>query len=289
MKPAAFTYHRGRDVDGVTRLLRELGEDAKVLAGGQSLVPMMNFRLARPQHLVDIAGLRELVGIHNDPDGALRIGALTTHHAVETAPSTRVGRNHAVVREAMRWVGHLPIRTRGTVGGSLAHADATAEWCLLAILLDAQLTVRGPDGERAVPAADFFHGYFTTALDSDELLTEIVFPRPAPHSALTEFAERHGDFATVSAAVSLDLAEDGDTVRGARIVLGGVDALPVRCPEAEAVLSRDRPGTGGVLDECAEAAAEHIDPPSDDNGSAHYRRLLTRTLVRRACEEAMTR
>ncbi|MEK8143074.1 FAD binding domain-containing protein [Streptomyces sp. M10(2022)] len=189
----------------------------------------------------------------------------------------------------MRWVGHLPIRTRGTVGGSLAHADATAEWCVLALLLDARLTVHGPHGERTVNAADFFHGYYTTALEPDELLTGIVFPRPAPHAALTEFAQRHGDFATVSAAVTLDLADDGATVRGGRVVLGGVDALPVRVPEAEAVLAQDRPAGPALFRDSAAAAAEAVDPPSDANGSAYYRRILTRTLVRDACKEAMSR
>lgn len=289
MKPAAFTYHRARDIDGVTRLLDELGDDAKILAGGQSLVPMMNFRLARPQHLVDIAGLDSLKGINHQADGSLQIGALTTHHMVETASDAQLGEGYAVLRDAMRWVGHLPIRTRGTVGGSLAHADATAEWCQLALLLDARLTVHGPHGERVVEAADFFHGYYTTALEPDELLTGIVFPRPAPHAALTEFAERHGDFATVSAAVTLDLADDGATVRGGRVVLGGVDALPVRVPEAEAVLAQDRTAGPALFRDCADAAVEAVDPPSDANGSAHYRRILTRTLVQDACKEAMSR
>ena len=289
MKPAAFTYHRARDIDGATRLLDELGDDAKILAGGQSLVPMINFRLARPQHLVDIATLSSLKGINHQADGSLLIGALTTHHMVETASDIQLGRDYAVLRDAMRWVGHLPIRTRGTVGGSLAHADATAEWCQLALLLDARLTVRGPYCERTIEAADFFHGYYTTALEPDELLTGIVFPRPAPHAALAEFAERHGDFATVSAAVTLDVADDGTTVRGGQVVLGGVATLPVRVPEAEAVLAQDRPAEPALFRDCADAAAEAVDPPSDANGSAHYRRILTRTLVRDAGKEAMSR
>ncbi|MEV0264771.1 xanthine dehydrogenase family protein subunit M [Streptomyces sp. NPDC050617] len=287
MKPAAFTYHRARDVDGATRLLAELGDEAKLIAGGQSLVAMMNFRLARPRHLIDIGGIDGLGHLRTDPDGALRIGALTTHHAVHTAPRERLGPGHAVIRDAMRWIGHLPIRTRGTVGGSLAHADATAEWCLLATLLDAELTARGPDGERRIAAQDFFHGYYTTALEPHEMLTEITFPRPAPHAALTEFAERQGDFATVSAAVALDVADDG-ALRGGRVALGGVDALPVRVPEAEEALSGGPPGPEAFA-RCAEAAAAAIDPPDDANGSAHYRKALTRTLVARACEEAMAR
>ncbi|MFE6157711.1 FAD binding domain-containing protein [Streptomyces sp. NPDC056486] len=282
MKPAPFAYHRARDLDGATRLLAELGDDAKVVAGGQSLVAMMNFRLARPRHLVDIAALRELDGVHTDAAGGLRIGALTTHHTVERDPAGRLGADFGVLRDAMPWIGHLPIRTRGTVGGSIAHADATAEWCLLALALDAEFVVRGPRGERRIAAGEFFLGYYTTAIDFDEILVEIVFPRPAPHAALTEFAERQGDFALVSAVVDLDVA--GGAVRGGRVALGGVAAAVVRVPEAEAVLA-----DGGSFAECAAAAADAVDPPADASGSTHYRKQLVRTLVLRACEEAKTR
>ncbi|MFI7099378.1 FAD binding domain-containing protein [Streptomyces sp. NPDC050161] len=282
MKPAPFRYHRARDTEGAVRLLAELGDDAKVIAGGQSLVAMMNFRLARPRHLVDIGGLRALDHLGTDATGALRIGALTTHHTVETAPARTLGPGYEVLRAAMGWIGHLPIRTRGTVGGSIAHADATAEWCLLAVALDAAFHAHGPRGTRRIPAAEFFFGSYTNALDPDELLTEIVFPRPAPHAALTEFAERKGDFAIVSAVVDLDLA--GEEVRGGRVALGGVAPTPVRVPDAEQVLA-----AGGSFADCAEAAAAAADPPDDANGSADFRRHLIGTLVRRACEEARDR
>ncbi|MFE5021764.1 FAD binding domain-containing protein [Streptomyces sp. NPDC056656] len=282
MKPAPFGYHRARDVDGATRLLAELGDDAKVIAGGQSLVAMMNFRLARPRHLVDIAGLRELDRMRRDAKGALHIGALTTHHTVETDPAGRLGADFAVLRDAMRWIGHLPIRTRGTVGGSIAHADATAEWCLLSLALEAEFVVRGPRGERRIAADDFFLGYYTSVLEPDEILIEIVFPRPAPHAALAEFAERQGDFALVAVAVNLDVA-DG-TVLGGRVALGGVAAAVTRVPQAEAVLSG-----GGSFAECAAAAADAVEPPADASGSTYYRKQLVRTLVERACQEAMGR
>ena len=282
MKPAPFQYHRARDVDGAARLLAELGDDAKVVAGGQSLVAMMNYRLARPQHLVDIGGLRELDRMHRDADGGLRIGALTTHHTVETDPAGVLGAGFAVLKRAMPWIGHLPIRTRGTIGGSVAHGDATAEWCLLAVALGARCVARGPRGMRTIPAGDFFLGYYTTALDPDEMLVEIVFPRPAPHAALTEFAERRGDFALVATAVDLDV--EGGEVRSGRVALGGVAAAAVRVPEAEAVLVG-----GGSFEACASAAAEAVDPPADASGSTHYRKELVRTLVRRACEEALSR
>ncbi|MEU5300006.1 FAD binding domain-containing protein [Streptomyces noursei] len=279
MKPAPFRYHRARDVHGTTQLLAELGEDAKVIAGGQSLVAMMNFRLARPSHLVDIGALRALDHLGAGPDGALHIGALTTHHTVETAPDEVLGTGFAVLRRAMGWIGHLPIRTRGTVGGSVAHADATAEWCLLAVVLGARLRVAGPGGQRRVPAEEFFVGPYTSVLEPDELLTEIVFPRPAPHAALTEFAERKGDFALVSAVVDLDI--DGGRVRGGRVGLGGVAPVPVRVPAAEAVLAG-----GGSFAECAAVAAAAVDPPDDAGGSTAYRRQLVRALVERACAEA---
>ncbi|MCU1666910.1 MAG: molybdopterin dehydrogenase [Pseudonocardia sp.] len=271
MKPAAFTYHRARSVAAAVGLLNDLGDDAKIIAGGQSLVAMMNFRLARPEHLIDIGRVPGLDHIRRD-GAALRIGALVTHHAVETAD---LGTDFAVVSDAMRWIGHLPIRTRGTVGGSLAHADATAEWCLLAVLLDAEIVAEGSGGRRTIPAGEFFQGVFTTALEPDELIVEVVFPRPAPRAALTEYAERRGDFATVAAAVDLDAP---------RVVLGGVATVPLRVPSAEAVLMTDGPRIPA-----GEAAAAAIDPRDEPGVSAHYRRALTRTLVERACEEAAAR
>jgi carbon-monoxide dehydrogenase medium subunit len=288
MKPAAFTYHRARDVPGAIGLLAELGDDAKIIAGGQSLVAMMNFRLARPAHLVDIGRIDGLDQLRGDGK-TLRIGALTTHHAVEVASDASLGSGFALLRDAMAWVGHLPIRTRGTVGGSLAHGDATAEWCLLAVLLDAEIVARSPRGTRTIAARDFFHGFYTTALASDEMIVEVVFPSPAPHSSLVEFAERRGDFAIVSAAVDLDL--DGDpaapTVLGGRVALGGVAPAPVRVPEAEAVLAEGGPAGPDLFRRCAAAAAAASDPPDSADAGAGYRRALIRTLVEDACAKAV--
>lgn len=276
MKPAQFDYHRARDVSGAVRLLSELGEDAKIIAGGQSLVAMMNFRLARPGHLVDVGGLNTLQYIRRESDG-LHIGALTTHHDVERGD---VGTDFGVLREAMRWVGHYPIRTRGTVGGSIAHADATAEWCLLAILLDARIVVESVRGRRTVEADSFFFGYYSTDLAFDEMIVEIVFPNPAPHAAVTEYAERQGDFAIVGAAVSLDL--DGVAVVGGRVALAGVGATPVRSPAGEAVLA-----AGGTFADCADAAAEALELEDEGMVTAEYRRTLVRTLVAEACSDAL--
>lgn len=276
MKPAQFDYHRAHDVSGAVRLLSELGEDAKIIAGGQSLVAMMNFRLARPGHLVDVGGLNTLRYIRRESDG-LHIGALTTHHDVESGD---VGTDFAVLREAMRWVGHYPIRTRGTVGGSIAHADATAEWCLLAILLDARIVLESVRGRRTVEADSFFFGYYSTDLAFDEMIVEIVFPNPAPHAAVTEYAERQGDFAIVGAAVSLDF--DGVAVVGGRVALAGVGATPMRSPAGEAALA-----TGGTFADCADAAAEALELEDEGMFTAEYRRALVRTLVAEACSDAL--
>ncbi|OZE90294.1 molybdopterin dehydrogenase [Rhodococcus sp. 15-2388-1-1a] len=276
MKPAQFDYHRARDVSGAVRLLSELGEDAKIIAGGQSLVAMMNFRLARPGHLVDVGGLNTLRYIRREFDG-LHIGALTTHHDVESGD---VGTDFAVLCEAMRWVGHYPIRTRGTVGGSIAHADATAEWCLLAILLDARIVVESVRGRRTVEADSFFFGYYSTDLAFDEMIVEIVFPNPAPHAAVTEYAERQGDFAIVGAAVSLDL--DGVAVVGGRVALAGVGATPMRSPAGEVALA-----AGGSFADCADAAAEALELEDEGMVTAEYRRALVRTLVAEACSDAL--
>ncbi|GAA4775298.1 xanthine dehydrogenase family protein subunit M [Actinomycetospora chlora] len=286
MKPAAFSYHRAHDVADAVGLLTELaaaGGDPKVIAGGQSLMPMMTFRLARPSALVDLGPLRRvpsMAAISSDGD-QLTLGALVTHHAVETAA---LPDGFGVLSRAMRWVGHLPIRSRGTVAGSLVHGDATAEWCLLALLLDAVVVTEGPGGRREIPAAEMFHGFYATAVEPDEVVVAVRFTRPAPHAALAEFARRHGDFAIVDAAVALDVA--GDTVTGGRVVLGGAAPAPVRVAEAEAVLARGGPAGDALFAEVAAAAAAAIDPPDDAQTTAAYRRRLTRTLVADACREA---
>ena len=283
MKPAAFDYHRVERVEDALERLAELGEDAKVLAGGQSLVAMMNFRLVRPRALVDITRIPDLDYIARDGE-ALRIGALTTHREIELLRDPEVVAGYEVLPNAAKWVGHYPIRTRGTFGGSIAHADPSAEWCMLALALDATIVATGPDGEREIPAQDFFLGFFTTALEPGELLTEIRFPRPRPHAALHEFARRHGDFAIVAVAVAVDV--DGDRMTEARVVVGGVDEVPLRVEAAEQALEGAAPG-GEAFAEAGRAAAGAVDPSSDVHGSAQYRKDLTDVLVRRALAEAI--
>ena len=277
MKAAPFAYHRVATVPDALERLSELGEDAKVLAGGQSLVPMMNFRLARPSALVDITRVGELRGIERS-NGSLRVGALTTHAAVEHDRELDGG--YEILRRAAAWIGHGPIRSRGTFGGSLAHADPAAEWCVLAVALDATVEIAGPRGERALPAEEFLLGYLTTALGPDELVRAVRFPRPCPRAAILELARRGGDFAVVVVAAALPAAGPP------RIVVGGVDQVPVRASEAERVVA-----DGGLAAEsfadAGRAAAAEIEPISDIHGSAEYRRRLTAALVARALAAAV--
>jgi len=283
VKPAAFKYQRAHTVEDAIEQLTELGDDAKLLAGGQSLVPMMNFRLVRPSALVDVTGISGLRYIEPHAEG-LKIGALTPHRWVEEMEDPDLLDGFAVLKRSARWIGHYPIRTLGTFGGSIAHADPSAEWCMLALLLDAEIVAAGPEGERVIAASDFFHGFFMTALEPDEMVVEVRFPRPAPHAALHEFARRAGDFGIVAAAVVVDLA-DGEC-RSARVVLGGVADVPLRIPEAERVLEGAE-ASREVFEEAGRVGARELDPPSDVHGSADYRRDLSAVLIRRALEEAV--
>ena len=280
MKPASFAYHRADSVPEAVSLLGELGDEAKILAGGLSLVPMMNFRLARPSALVDVTRIPGLSYLRAGPDG-LHIGALTTHREIETTTDPAVRRDFGVLPRAARWIGHYPIRARGTCGGSIAHADPASEWCLLAVLLGAQVVLQGPGGQRTVPAAEFLHGYYTTDAAPDEMITEVWFPRTAGRAVLTEFAQRAGDFAIVAAAVRADIA-DG-TVRAADVVVGGVGPRPARIDTGSLA---GRPAVPGTWQAAGELAAAQVDPSPDNHGSGEYRKKLTATLVSRALAQA---
>jgi carbon-monoxide dehydrogenase medium subunit len=284
VKPAAFAYHRTHDVAETVALLTELGSEAKILAGGQSLVAMMNFRLARPTALVDITRVTGLDYLRRDATG-LRIGALTRHRAVETTRDQSILDGFGVLARSARWIGHYPIRCRGTFGGSIAHGDPTAEWCLLAVLLDAVVVLAGPRGRREVPAGEFFHGFLTTAAEPDELVLEVRFPRPAHHAALTEFAQRAGDFAIVAAAVSVEVA-DG-VCRTGRVVLGGVHHVPQLIDVGAALAGQ--PAAEDTWRAVGDLVADQVDPPSDGHGSGEYRRGLAVTLVIRALADAVKR
>ncbi len=283
MKPAAFEYRRANTVEEAIELLIQLGDEAKLLAGGQSLVPMMNFRLVRSSALVDITRIPDLQYIEPYGQG-LKIGALTPHRWVEAMEEPDLLAGFSVLKRAARWVGHYPIRTVGTFGGSIAHADPSAEWCMLTLLLDAEIVTVGPEGERTIPASDYFRGYFMTALQADEMIVEVRFPKPAPQAAMQEFARRGGDFAIVAAAVSLHI-RNGEC-RSARIVLGGVADIPLRVSEAEHVLEGAKVSQE-VFEEAGREAAKVIDPPSDIHGTGDYRRDLSAILIQRALMEAV--
>ena len=283
MKPAAFKYERATTTEEAIERLTQLGDEAKLLAGGQSLVAMMNFRLVRPSALIDITGIADLQYIEFNNEEGLKIGALTPHRWLEVMEDPDLLAGFSVLKRAARWVGHYPIRTIGTFGGSIAHADPTAEWCMLALLLDAEIVARGPEGERVIPASEFFYGFFMTEIHDDEMIVEVRFPKPAPHASIKEFARRAGDFAIVSATVNLEV-ENGKC-RSAGIVLGGVADVPLRASEAEEVLKGESLSLE-AFEETGRQAAQEIDPASDVQGSAEYRRDLAAVLVKRALLEA---
>jgi len=287
MKPAPFRYARPSSLAEATALLAAAPGDTKLLAGGQSLVPMLNMRLVRPAVLVDVNGLRELTGITPLPGGGLRLGALTRH--AELAASPLVRERGPLLAEAARHVGHAAIRNQGTLGGSVAHADPAAELPAALVALDARVQVTGPRGAREVAADAFFRGLLATTLEPDEILTALEVPARPAGWGFVEIARRPGDFALAGVAVTLPSPPlGGEGIEGVRLVGFGVGDRPIRLGGAERVLA------GGRLD--AEAAARagaaagaDCDPPSDVHGSAEYRRHLATVLVERALLQAAAR
>lgn len=285
MKPPLFDYHDPRNLDEALELLLRYGGEAKVLAGGQSLMPLLNFRLSRPAALVDINRIGAL-GYIREEDGQLRLGAMTRQRAIEFSPLVR--ERLPLLQEATTLVGHLPIRTRGTIGGSLAHADPAAELPAVVTALDAELVVRGPGGERILRPQEFFLGYLTTALAPDEILVEIRLPTTPAGSgwAFEELSRRHGDFAL--AGIAAVLVADSRRCRMARLAAAGVGPTPVRLRGAEEILERE-----GLSKESLEAAAaraqELVEPDGDLHASADYRRHLTGVLTGRALHRAAAR
>jgi len=285
MKPVSFRYFAPRTVDDALDLLAMHGEEGKILAGGQSLVPAMNFRLARPASLIDINRIDALDYVREE-GGELRIGALARHARFET-PVTG-GALSAFLPRVARHIGHLPIRSRGTFCGSIAHADPASEWCLLAATLDAELVIVSRRGQRSVRPNEYFVTALMTTLEPDELLTEIRLPLldDGWRTGFAEFSRRAGDFALAMCAAFLRF-EDGSIVE-ARIGIGGAADRPSRIAAAEAVLT-GTDGGPGILREAANIAAETIDPLEDIHASAEYRRDLVRAMVGRALDQAFTR
>ena len=282
MKPAKFDYDAPTGVAEVLERLRDAGPDARLLAGGQSLVPLLNFRLARPRLVIDLNRVGELAYIRARGDG-VAIGALTRQRAVER--SAEVARRAPLLSEATRLIGHPPIRSRGTVGGSLANADPAAEDPAVALALDATMLLKSHRGERRVPAAAFFRGLLATAIEPDELLCEVELPpmRPGSGCAFEEVSRRHGDFALAGAAAVVTL-EDG-RVTEARLAACGVGPGPVRLTRAEAALA-GAPLSDEAIEEAAGAAAAEVAPDADVHASADYRRTLIRVVTGRALRRA---
>jgi carbon-monoxide dehydrogenase medium subunit len=285
MKPPIFDYIAATSVDAAVAALAGAGGEAKILAGGQSLVPMLNFRLLRPALLIDIDRIPGLTYIEEIAD-RIRVGALTRHYQLET--SAIIARHLPVLSCAMTHVAHLAIRNRGTIGGSLSHADPAAELPMLALLLDAEFHIAGPGGKRVVAARDFFLDALTADLDPAEILTEIALPKLPPRTGwgFEEVARRHGDFAIAATAVTLTVADGA--IEQARIALTGVGPTALRATEAEAMLT-GCPLDGALVERAIEAVRSAIRPDTDLHASSDYRRHLAGVLAGRALSAAWRR
>jgi aerobic carbon-monoxide dehydrogenase medium subunit len=290
MKPPPFTYHRPGTLEEALDLLGEYGDEAKVLAGGQSLLPLLSLRLAHPAHLVDINRINGTSSQIGQPDGGLglTIGALVRQRAAEASPVVRAG--CPLLAEALPLIGHTQIRNRGTVCGSLAHADPASELPAVALALDGEMVAQSrARGTRVIAADAFFRGYLTTALEPDELLTELRLPAwPAGTGwSFQEVARRHGDFALVGIAAALRLDAAG-TCQDVRLAAIGAGPGPLRGRAAEAAL-RGQPFSPESVTAAAQALGKEVDPASDVQATAAYRRHVTMVLTRRALEEAAAR
>jgi carbon-monoxide dehydrogenase medium subunit len=284
VKPSAFDYHRPETAVAAVHLLAELGDSAKPLAGGQSLVPMLSLRLSAFDHLVDIGRIAELRGIERQ-NGSLRIGAATTQATIER--SDLVAGEIPLVARATPLIGHFQIRNRGTIGGSLAHADPAAEYPAVAVCLEAEFEVLSANGARVVPAAEFFTGLWTTALEDDELLTAITFPvwQGRCGFAIEEFARRHGDFAIAGAAVALQL-DAGDRISRCRIGLLGLGMTAERAARAEAAMQGTALGEVDAEEVGRLAMSDLSSIPSDVHGSEAFRRQVGAAVVAKALSRA---
>ncbi|WP_085507102.1 FAD binding domain-containing protein [Thalassobacillus devorans] len=286
MKPAKFDYHRPDNLPDALRLLDEAGFDGKIIAGGQSLVPIMNMRLATPECLIDINGLTDLDFIECK-DHVVKIGAMTRQSQVED--SEVVGQNIPLLKEAVPFIGHVQTRNRGTIGGSIVHADPSAELPLVLMTLGGKVKISSGDEERIVDAEDFFITYLTTDLMPTEILTEIHIPvweGQTGHSFM-EVARRHGDFALVAASCQMAVDEVG-RIGNVRLALGGVEAIPFLIEDAQTVLCGEQL-TEGLIEQLAEIVGESVEPESDLHASEEYRRHLAKVLTSRTLRQAYER
>jgi carbon-monoxide dehydrogenase medium subunit len=286
VKPAPFVYHRPDTLEEALQLLDDHGADAKPLAGGQSLVPAMNFRLAQPAVLVDLNRITALAGL-DEVAGGLRLGGMTRQRTLEYSPA--VARLAPLVAETMPLVAHPPIRTRGTLGGSLAHADPAAELPAVMLALDATIGVRSRTGARTVPASEFFLGLFATSLGPGELIVDVTLPAPIPGRgwAIDEVSRRHGDFALAGAVAVVELDGRGLVARAA-IALVNLHDRAVRAAHAERTITGEAPSEAAIR-AAAAASAQDADPGSDLHASRPYRRQLAAVLVQRVLTRAVER
>jgi len=284
MKPPLFDYRSPSSLDEALALRSEYSDDSAVLAGGQSLMPMLNLRLARPEVLIDLGRVAELAGIR-ELDGGVSLSAMTRQRSAERSDLIR--RRAPLLQQALAHVGHPTIRNRGTVGGSLAHADPAAELPAVCLALDAEFVARSAGGERTIAADDFYMGFMTTALAPDELLVEVRIPFAAGTlgTAFVEIARRHGDFALVGVAAALALDGEG-VITDARLALTGVAGLPVRAREAEASLRGASAGAAAFA-AAGDLVAAELEPRTDAHATGDYRRRVAGVLARRALEQAM--
>ncbi len=287
MKPAPFQYHAPTSLGEALDLLSQHADDGKLLAGGQSLVPAMNFRLAQPAALIDLNGVPELAYVR-ESNGGLQIGAMTRQRTLERSPL--VAEVAPLLAATMPYIAHSQIRNRGTLGGSLAHADPAAELPAVMVALDADFHLVGTQGQRMIPAASFYQGLFTTELAPDEILVQVDVPARPPHSgwSVQEFARRHGDYAIVGVAAVVQLDANGRCTN-ARLVYLSVGDGPTPAPNAVASLRGQAPTSGAIAAAAKIAADEDIDPLGDIHASVAYRRHLVEVLGRRALTEAFAR
>src|SRR6185437_11265520 len=282
MKLPPFAYEAPATVAEAVDLLAAHQDEASVLAGGQSLIPLLALRLARPSVLIDITGVGELSGV-SAADGWVAVGAMTREYVAEE--SAAVAEAVPLLAAALPLIGHEAIRSRGTIGGSLAHADPAAELPAVALALGAEFVVRSQSGDRVIPAAEWFEGYLATSRQPDEILVEVRFPAAGPGTGATfqEIARRHGDFAIVGLAASLTFADGA--ISDARLAFSGAGDVPVRAAGAEEFLVGERP-SAELFEEAARRATADLDPPADLHGSSEYRKKIAATLVRRGLQAA---
>jgi aerobic carbon-monoxide dehydrogenase medium subunit len=284
LKPARFVYHAPESVEEAIKILSRYDGNARILAGGQSLIPVMNFRLAAPSAVVDLGRISNLADIREE-SGMIHIGAMTRQRSIEFSPLIR--EKLPLLYEAIGWIGHLPTRSRGTIGGSLAYADPSAEIPMVLQALEGEVTAQDATGKRTIKAADLFLAPLTTSLQPYEILLEIRFPvMPADVGyAVEEFARRRGDFAIVAIAAAVRV--DGEACRSAQLAAAGIGPTPLRLHAAERILMHNGLGDDAVEEASKVAATELAEPPSDSNASADFRRHLTGELTRRAVRRAV--